>query len=411
MEMCFKLPVSECGSGDWYVGYDSDGNSPNPDAITDAEKKVKSGDLPNNADVNTLVSGTTARPPKAGFERYARRVAFKRNNSGQLVDASNNVPANLAGFSLIALGINSLNQVQTYTSGNVPNTNPNALWFATTTVNTPLPILSTINYDKTYPLFYTFPPSPDAYSQPLLEPVIQLQVTNQGPTSTNDYSGNLANSSTVVKNTRWLSRATPTIFNLLIAAGDTPGRVGNATKQTYERNGGLHNFVRFLENWDNVDININGSFIQFKRSAYATAPYQALVRPTPNGAPTANSIFNRTLNTNGKPGYNTDSTSQGEAPFYMAPNRNWGFDVGLIPQNPDLFSQRFVVPSTDPPNEYYREVGRDDRWVKTLLCAVQDTTTKDGFDQKIITIDKTDTNFKFAIPATEHPQTCPVTPD
>lgn len=87
----------------------------------------------------------------------------------------------------------------------------------------------------------------------------------------------------------------------------------------------------------------------------------------------------------------------------MAPNRNWGFDVALLAQNPDLFAQRFVVPAADPPNEYYREVGRDDLWVQTLLCAVQ-TQTADGFDTP-------DTSYfgsglKFALPASERPSDC-----
>jgi hypothetical protein len=96
----------------------------------------------------------------------------------------------------------------------------------------------------------------------------------------------------------------------------------------------------------------------------------------------------------------------------MAPVRNWGFDVALLSQNPDLFAQRFVTPTTDPPDEYYREVSRDDRWVQGLLCATQDTTAKDGFDPGFnIKIDTTTKSTKYALPANERPTSCPVNPD
>jgi hypothetical protein len=442
MEMCFQIPVSQCGATDWYIGYDID----NDNTITATERIVQSHNLPASAAVGQLVAGTTAQSAKAGFERFARRVAFKRNISGQLISTTGVVitSINLSTSTPIALGIKSSVVDQ---SGSIPDIAANALWFATTTSTSTSPpafTTSDIKYDNTRRLFFRYPQAPgatasslrdfpgstataptftslsrDGFFQPLLEPVLQLQLTTPAPVD-NDFSG-LAGSSSVVKNTRWLSKASETTFNLIIAAGDTPARVGATT---YEINGGLHNFVRFLENWDGVNANISGSFIQFKRSIYATAPFQVLVRP---GSATAaatssnpsslsasaniDSIFIRVLNS-ARPGYTSDSTSigataAGEAPFYMPPNRNWGFDVALLAQNPDLFAQRFVIPATDPPNEYFREVGRDDLWVQTLLCAVQ-TQTADGFD----TADSAyfGSGLKFALPATERPGDCKLQP-
>ncbi|MDF5709011.1 MAG: hormogonium polysaccharide biosynthesis protein HpsA [Nostoc sp. S4] len=445
MEICFKIPVSECGAADWYIGYDSDNNN----TIASSERGIQSYNLPANAAVGQLVAGTTARPAKAGFERFARRVAFKRNSSGQLVDASN-LAITFSATTPIALGIRTVSGSQVVVSdGSIPEAANNALWFATTTsTSIAPPAFNTgeIKYDNTRRLFFRYPQVPaasaaslrdfpgstttfirDASFQPLLEPVLQLQVTTAAPQD-QDYASLAGSLSNLVKNTRWLSQASQTTFNLVIAAGDTPARVNptasSTTPTTYEINGGLHNFVRFLENWDGINANINGSFIQFKRSIYATAPFQVLVRPGPttiaatssnpsllSSTANINSIFIRALNST-TPGYRSDSTSistsaAGEAPFYMAPNRNWGFDVALLAQNPDLFAQRFVIPATDPPNEYYREVGRDDLWVQTLLCAVQ-TQTGDGFD----TADNTffGTGFKFALPATERPSNCKLQP-
>ena len=480
MEMCFKIPVSECQPGDWYVGLDSDTNTGNAlDLNTEILKR--SSEVVGVNDLTKLLAGTTARSPRAGFEGFARRVAFKRKyipttdpDFAKLINTSNSV-INITGTSAtpIPLGIRSGAVAEfplVITGGvvdpvSIPDINSNALWFATTTnptTSTPPSTLNEIKYNNTNRVFYRYPklpasgsvrdfpgatdatlfnpvsPSRDASYQPLFEPVLQLQITTATAPTNLNYAA-LAGSSSVVKNTRWLSQGSQTTFNLVVAAGDTPARVGSST---YEINGGLHNFVRFLENWDGVDANINGSFIQFKRSIYATAPFQALVRPGPTTPPATtldpndtsdpnllknNSIFYRLLNS-ARPGYTSDSTlitnPSGEAPYYMAPNRNWGFDVALLAQNPDLFAQRFVTPAADPPNEYFREVGRDDLWVKTLLCAVQDENANagNGFEDApsayfgtivstpVTTPPAPDRKFKFALPATERPTNCQLQP-
>ncbi|MBE8965323.1 hypothetical protein IQ277_03405 [Nostocales cyanobacterium LEGE 12452] len=444
MEMCFKIPVSECRETDWYIGYDGD-------------RSIQSHNLPANAERDKLLAGTTAKSAQADFRRFARRVAFKRNSFGRLLTSTNVVitSTNLAqtNFTPVALGITTVGGakvVAQFNDGILPEPANNALWFATTkdpnTSKAPAFSGSDIIYKNNIRLFYRYPQVPaaslsslrdfpgstttftrDGSFQPLLEPVLQLQVTTTDPDDTEKTYTAIASSSSFVKNTRWLSQASETTFNLVIASGDTPARVnsitGGSTPTTYEINGGLHNFVRFLENWNGINANINGSFIQFKRSIYASAPFQVLVRPGPTTvaatsstpsslSSTANidSIFFRTLFST-RPGYTSDSTfttnGAGEAPYYTPPNRNWGFDVALLAQNPDLFAQRFVIPATDPPNEYFREVGRDDLWVKTLLCGVQ-TQTSDGFEDA-------DTSyfgngFKFALPATERPTSCQLQP-
>ncbi|MGJ5676631.1 MAG: hormogonium polysaccharide biosynthesis protein HpsA [Nostochopsis sp.] len=407
MEMCFKLNVAECSPTDWYVGLDNDTTKKSSDVV--------------GVDVSKLTAGTTARFPKAGYERFPRRVAFKRDATGNLLDTSGIVitftfdaDKNVTSVSAspVALGIKS-NKVDA--SGNLADiANKNALWF-TTVVSTDTanpPALASKYYNKTTRLFYRFPQGADATYQPLLEPILQINVPKQNPSNDTDYSKvtDLNSESSRVKNTRWLARAAETTFNLVIAAGDTPIRVGNTTNPYFEINGGLHNFPRFLENWDTIAANITGSFIQFKRSAYATAPYQVFVRPTASGNSQVTSLFSERNSSNAY--YHSDSSSQGAAPYYMPPVRNWGFDVALLSQNPDLFAQRFVIPTTDAPDEYYREVSRDDRWVQALLCATQDTTAKDGFDSGFdIKIDSSTKSTKYALPANQRPVTCPVNPD
>jgi hypothetical protein len=187
--------------------------------------------------------------------------------------------------------------------------------------------------------------------QPSLVPVLQIQNTNATPSSGN--SGN-------VTSTRWMMPATATTFNLIAATGDSSTRVNSSV---YESNGGLHNFVRFLENWnDSIPANITGSFIQLKRSAYATAPWSSVF-----ASMSGSGIFNYSQTY--KDAY------QGFLPHYVAPVRQWGFDVALLSQSPDLFAQKLTLAPTSPPNEFFREVGRDDPWIQALLCAAQQNGT------------------------------------
>jgi hypothetical protein len=159
-----------------------------------------------------------------------------------------------------------------------------------------------------------------------------------------------------------------TTFNLVIASGDTPARAAAGTIPA-EFNGGMPNFPGFLEDWGDTNIaaRISGSFIQYKRSAYATAPYQHMLDVTSTREP----VFGYRRNAN------LPQSSGGTSAYYVAPKREWGFDVGLLSQLPDLFSQRITTPSPGEPNRFYRELSRDDDWVRTLLCAGVQTDAGD----------------------------------
>ncbi|MBD1908847.1 MULTISPECIES: hormogonium polysaccharide biosynthesis protein HpsA [Cyanophyceae] len=211
-----------------------------------------------------------------------------------------------------------------------------------------------------------------AQAEPLLVPVLQYQLTHQ-PVATDPDTAPIQGG--IKDNSLWLQRpSTGTIFNLAAAGGDSPN---NGARN--EQNGGLQNFVRFLENWKaNIPARISGSFIQFKRSAYATAPFKAVTTTlTPPTSPFGYTKLYSTTISSINP---TNPDLGGGSPFYVEPNRFWGFDVALLSQIPDLFSQRFTTPSAGDPNEFYREVGRDDEWVKTLLCAKQASNNAPAID-------------------------------
>jgi type II secretory pathway pseudopilin PulG len=430
MEICRKLPVSECKPADWVVGYDFD----NDGLLSPTERDIKSSELATEFAANSLANpfdtlnaidpallgaGTTTRPAmQIEDRRYARRVVFLRWTTALAVEPAgfvndrvegalvletdgtrwSPVPLGIAGNDTTendtqlryypysrTLTINGIDYLRYSGSSNArrPRLRANTLWYRGQNGTDK-------NYGYLYPLDYvngsdtnsdsivdspalgtTIPPTPD--EQPLLVPVLQLQVT-QTPSSFPSSLPNFPGTPTV-GSTRWLQQADgTTIFNLLMATGDSPSRPSSGGDQG-EFNGGLANLPRFLENWiENPSppvvrfvSKISGSLIQIKRSSYATAPFQQV--PISFTPPYSSSI---TLAPGGPFGYpqiyNTGN-SAGRTPAYEAPGREWGFDVGILSQLPDLFSKQFTLPPTEKPNEFFREVGRDDAWVQTLLCA------------------------------------------
>ncbi|MBN3961325.1 hormogonium polysaccharide biosynthesis protein HpsA [Nostoc sp. NMS8] len=354
MEVCPKLPVSACNTADgWWV------RIPDPTA-TIPDPGLKASDATGVFLLLTHKAGTTAQlPTDPKYLGYPRRVAFLRNASGVLTVDSNSKPT-IIGIKNLLITQFPLASFDT----NRPDSKDNALWFRTTTAN-----------DDTKPPKFTL--GSNTSDQPALSPVLQIQVAFGTDESTSPTSSSRIGPSNT-QDSNWLQWATPTTFNLAAAGGDTPAR-------PTEDNGGLHNFVRLLENWNPTsDLNaaiaakINGSFIQRGRSVYATAPFVAFLNTSSSAVyPIAN--------------------SSGLVPFYLAPKRQWGYDVALLSQSPDAFSQKLAITPDDKPNEYFREVGRDDTWVQTLLCAKDTKGTIDVSD---------DTN---AIDLDQRPTNCPPT--
>ncbi|MBE9162584.1 hormogonium polysaccharide biosynthesis protein HpsA [Tychonema sp. LEGE 06208] len=360
METCIKLPVSECTEADWFV------DPFTPVSATQTGRKVSDviGSTPTynpTTRSSTYKAGTTADPPIPELQRFPRRVAFPRT-AGNLDGGETPRPYGIDG---------------TTVSSTTPATSKaNSLWFATTATATD----TSVNYDKDRLPFVVNRNLKEwngkdlpallatATYQPLLMPVLQLQTV--GPAI---GKPDLPDGGTVVKKTGWLPRAESTSFHLIVGSGDSPSRALDAANTTGESNGGLQNLPRFLESWqiDDKDssTDIKGSFVQLNRSAYSTAPYQPILPTTP-----LKSLFERPTTppiayTAPDKTYRTDNVG-GRVPYLFPPQRDWGFDVGLLSQPPDLFSQRFTTPPKQTqPNEYFREVGRDDEWVKTLMCA------------------------------------------
>jgi hypothetical protein len=373
MEICKKPTVSACGANDWVV----DASSTN----------VKASSLIGSLET-ALLSGTTATLP-TNYQGFPRRVAFLRGNDNKLIlDGSQPVPLGINPSGIIAcyssatsdLGGKTCTVFSTSDATKRPRTRANALWFQTGTG-------TSRNWSSQSSLWYFDPSNPTTavtyttatVQQPLLVPVLQIYTTTANVAQANPTATPITTTNAGVQapGTRWLQRAKDTTYNMVMAVGDVPGRPG-------ETNGGLQNLARLLENWEGLTVAENkktiilGSFMQLFRSAYATAPYFSLRNTTPIEN---DSFF----------GYAARiyrSSGGGRVPFQSPSSRQWGYDVALLKQVPDLFSTLFTTPQDSnviAGNEYFREVGRDDEWVKQFVCnakisggkyAANDDTTK-----------------------------------
>ncbi len=141
-----------------------------------------------------------------------------------------------------------------------------------------------------------------------------------------------------------------TNINSIVVSGIVPSQPGNSY-------GGLHNFPRFIENWDKVTLDYVGSFLQLSFSNYATAPYQMTAW---EGAPGAE-----------LPPFGTKQNID----YYSPPVRQWGYDVALQLAPAGPAASRFVVVKA-PRNEFYSEPQVNDPYIQNL-CAVAKANTND----------------------------------
>lgn len=457
MEMCRKLPVSECQSSDWVVGFDVDGNgvlsttlqnyTVGANTVSLIERDIKGyqlgqalafsptysasvltnwdtpfGTSPNNKSIRQrLGAGDTATQALESADRsYPRRVAFARYGNGVTGRINNELVATnaTAPFLYRPLGIGcpldtaatgTAATSYTYTNGctyggttagtNYGQTGSSALWFRTTTFSASNPAANE-SYGNGNSLFY-YPLQVDANAdgiidpdgQPLVVPVLQIHESKD----TSSIRGD-ATTQTEFRD-KWIQQSTvDTTFNATFVLGNSPSR-------SAETSAGFQNLVRFLENW-NSKVKISGSFIQLKRSSFSTGPispiFAARATNSGNNATLTNnlSLFDYELDSYATP------NGSGLLPFYNAPTRNWGFDVGLLSEQPDLFAQRFTLPPSGRPNEYFREVGRDDTWVKTLLCAGEASNQTGIPETAVLPATPVPVTYAYAVPSEYRPSEC-----
>ncbi|NQE32831.1 hormogonium polysaccharide biosynthesis protein HpsA [Microcoleus asticus] len=382
MEVCTKLPVSACTDEDWYV---------NPALANPSTPELGKAKVNETYTAVAYPAGTTEIPPAPELQRFPRRVAFERATTPPFALASLNAPK--------PLGLSTATPPLVISGAG--RTGTNALWFAAKSganvaydatnppyqINTDATTAGTTDGSKVpLPAIATESKlSPLQGSQPLLMPVPQLMSATAATPGT-------PRGTAAADTTGWISVAGETTFNMIVGANDTPSRTLNSTSGDF--NGGLQNLPRFLELWRQgtstpISNNIQGSFIQLNRSAFNTAPYLPTM---PTGYPSASAdglktVFARSSTPTTEPtapsGTNSLITvyniSGNQIPYFSPPTRNWGYDVGLLSQPPDLFTQKFTTPpSLRTPDEYFREVPRNDDWIKTLMCSTLEKDKKNA---------------------------------
>jgi hypothetical protein len=135
-----------------------------------------------------------------------------------------------------------------------------------------------------------------------------------------------------------------TQMNMIMISGIVPSREG----QSY---GGLHNFPRFLENWSGKKLFLSGAFLQLNFSTYATAPFDQQNWQPGEAAPTTGTGSNEWIS------------------YYHAPNRIWGYDVGLQYAPAGPVARRFKA-SVPARSEFYSEPAANDPYIKNLCLSI-----------------------------------------
>ena len=130
-----------------------------------------------------------------------------------------------------------------------------------------------------------------------------------------------------------------TRVNAIFISGLVPSRAN----QPY---GGLHNFPRFLEFWSGKNLFISGAFLQLNFSTSATAPFDQDSWEPGNSAKDGGEYIG----------------------YYDAPNRRWGYDVGLLYAPAGPAARRFIT-AGNTRSEFYRELPVEDPYIKNLRCA------------------------------------------
>ncbi len=132
--------------------------------------------------------------------------------------------------------------------------------------------------------------------------------------------------------------ATPvTRVNAILISGIVPSRTNQAS-------GGLHNFPRFLETWSSLYL--SGSLIQLNYSNYATAPFDQDAWEPPLQPSTSENNY-----------------------YYDAPDRYWGYDVGLQYAAASPVAKR-IATLTKTRDEFYRELPAVDPYICKLRATI-----------------------------------------
>lgn len=148
-----------------------------------------------------------------------------------------------------------------------------------------------------------------------------------------------------------INAAAETRVNAVLISGIVPS-------QANQGNGGLHNFPRLIEMWNNTNLRIAGSFIQLNLSTSATGLFDQDGWEPGVGPGTGENVW-----------------------YYQPPNRLWGYDVGLQYAAAGPAAQRLTTPQGIR-SEFYQELPSNDPYICLLRRAVQRSNGQDTLAQQ-----------------------------
>jgi len=176
---------------------------------------------------------------------------------------------------------------------------------------------------------------------------VPIQVSRNGELllSTNVPYDDYVSLGNNIRKNQWLNQVESgdgdTTTNLVLVSGTTPFREN-------ESNGGLHNFPRFNENWNNsdADLRFSGSLVQLNFSNYDTAGWDQQ-----------------------EDAFTTDvAAASADFEYYSPPNRLWGYDVALQYNPPGPIVERLLSQS-GLRSETYQEIEASDPYIQQLCKA------------------------------------------
>ncbi|MDS3860621.1 hormogonium polysaccharide biosynthesis protein HpsA [Thermosynechococcaceae cyanobacterium BACA0444] len=200
-----------------------------------------------------------------------------------------------------------------------------------------------------------FDPSTPVYVNPNGLPM-QLTYTTGVRADFTNASGAWYNAFTG-DNGRSVMSPSDTRTNAVIVSGTVTSRPG----QSY---GGMHNFPRFIQAWGNLNLWIQGSFLQLNFSTSATGPFDQDRWESGSGVPALTAYT-----------FAAD-TSNERINYYGAPTRRWGYDPGLQLAPAGPVAARFIN-KDKARSVFFTELPADDPYILRLRCAFGPSGTID----------------------------------
>jgi Tfp pilus assembly protein PilX len=243
--------------------------TPIPDGILEA--KTYYGYSPEDVDQNNFLDNWGAKNIGYGFGLNTNTGAplnpYVRNTSCSTQGAANMVTGARHGLRLVDGGMNSV-AVTSY----LPVRADNGLGGFTVASENPVYVYGDYNSGPTDPFWATATSATPTQMPHSAASVIADAVT----VLSNQWSDSFSmTNSTATAGSITRVPTTPVYYRMAVAGGkNIPFPQPAWGAQDFGTDGGMHNFLRYLENWGGVTVNYNGSMVSMYYAEYATGTFK-----------------------------------------------------------------------------------------------------------------------------------------